>query len=95
VEGVWTGGGTDLLVDFEVQISAGQATVSNVGVLWEGRGDCEVNARLDVSVPVDESGFELEYYADEFSIVMSGTPASNSLITGTINVQRMIAAITR
>jgi len=87
MEGVWTGGGTNLLVDFEVQNSANQVTVSNVGILWEGRGDCELNVRLDVSVPVDESGFVLSYIADEFSVVMNGTLASNTLFTGVINVK--------
>ena len=85
--GVWTGGGTNLLVDFEVQIVAGQATVSNVGILWEGRGECELNARLDVSVPVDESGFVLNYIADDFSVVMNGALASSALFTGVLNIK--------
>jgi len=87
MEGVWTGGGTNLLVDFEVQTSAGQATVSNVGILWEGRDECELNARLNVNTPVDEKGFILNYYADEFSVVMNGTLATSSLFTGVINIK--------
>jgi hypothetical protein len=85
IVGVWTGGGSNLLLDFEVQNSAGQATISNVGILWEGRDECELNVRLDVSVPVEDSGFELTYQADEFSLVMTGVPASSTRFLGVLN----------
>jgi hypothetical protein len=84
VEGVWAGGGSNLLLNFEVQTSASQATISNVGILWEGRDECELNVRLKVSVLVEASGFELTYQADEFSLVMTGAPTSSSLFTGAL-----------
>jgi hypothetical protein len=87
VEGVWGGGGTNLLLDFDVQISDGQATISNFGILWMGRRECELNVRLDVLVPLDESGFEMNYQADEFSVAMLGAPTSNSVITGVVNIK--------
>ena len=87
MEGVWTGGGTDLLVDFEVHNSDGQATVSHVGILWVGRGECELNARLDVNVSIDENSFVMNYLGDEFSVVMNGIFKSSSLVTGVMNIK--------
>ena len=87
VEGVWTGGGTDLLVDFEVHLNDGQANVANFGILWVGRGECELNVRLEVSVPIDESGFSMNYTGDDFSVVMNGALKTSSLITGVMNIQ--------
>lgn len=99
--GMWTGGGTDLLVSFYIQSGGAEATLSNVGILWDGgyrfyevdTGDdepekvyylCEVNTQLDVLVPLDENGFELEYHGDEFSVIMRGTHVSSTVIDGVL-----------
>lgn len=87
VEGVWTGGGTDLLLDFEIHSSSGQANLSHVGIVWVGRGECELNVRLDVSVPVNEGSFVMNYHTDEFSVVMKGSQETSSLMTGTVEIQ--------
>jgi len=105
VEGVWTGGGTNLLLSFNIQNRDGEATLSDVGILWEGEGgyiiptavdgdeiepyyiDCEVNTHLEVLVPVDENGFEMNYHTDEFSLVLSGIPTSNTVIEGILNLK--------
>jgi hypothetical protein len=84
LEGLWHGGGTKLLLDFFVSISDGKAVLTNVGILWEGREECELNARYNVTVPIDENAFTMKYNVDEVAFQLSGTFASNEVVQGVL-----------
>ena len=87
VDGVWTGGGTKLLIDFVIQTSDGATTLSNVGIVWQGRNECDLNGRFDLSVPLNENGFVMNYNGDEVSFILSGTPSSSTVIEGVLNLK--------
>ena len=87
VEGVWTGGGTDLLLDFEIHSGNNQTSASHFGIVWVGRAECELNVRLVVSVPINEGSFVMNYHTDEFSVVMTGNQETSSLITGIADIE--------
>lgn len=86
LEGLWHGGGTNLLLDFFVSMSDGKAFISDVGILWVGRDECELNARYDVLVPVDENGFTMNYNIDDIAFELSGTLSSNEVIQGVLDL---------
>lgn len=87
VDGVWTGGGTKLLIDFMIQTSNGETTLSNVGIVWQGRNECDLNGRFNLSVPLNEDGFVMNYTSDEVTFILSGTPVSSTVIEGNLNLK--------
>jgi hypothetical protein len=86
VEGLWHGGGTSLLLDFYVNLRDGKAFITDVGILWGGRDECEVNARYDVLIPVDENGFTMNYNIGDISFQLTGTIESTEIIQGVFDL---------
>lgn len=80
--GLWHGGGTDLLVDFFINTGNGDAFVSDVGILWQGHVECELNARYQVELPLDENGFKMSYNKDDIAFEFYTTQVSPELILG-------------
>lgn len=80
--GLWHGGGDNLLLDFFIRIEAGKAFLIDIGILWEGRGECELNARYDVLIPVDENGFTMNYNTGDVAFELKGMPISSEVIQG-------------
>jgi hypothetical protein len=87
VDGVWTGGGTKLLIDFVIQTSNGATTLSNVGIVWQGHNECDLNGRFNLSAPLNENGFVMNYHSDELTFTLSGTPVSSTVIEGLLNLK--------
>lgn len=87
LEGLWHGGGDDFLVDFFISGGADSALVSDVGILWHGQGECELNARYDVQLPLDENGFSMTYNKDDIYFFFSATEISPGLILGVFNLR--------
>jgi hypothetical protein len=87
VDGVWTGGGTKLLIDFTIQTSDGTNTISNVGIVWQGHNECDLNGRFNISAPLNDNGFVLNYNSDEVTFILSGVPVSSSIIEGVLNLK--------
>jgi hypothetical protein len=85
--GLWHGGGTDLLVDFFINDENGKAFVTDLGVLWQGRGECELNARYQVEVPLDENGFTISYNKDDVAFEFYTTEISPELIRGSFDLR--------
>lgn len=83
LNGRWHGGGTNLLVDFLIE--AGM--ISDVGILWQGRDECEVNARYQVQLPLDENGFKMSYNKDDIAFVFYTTEISPELILGVFDLR--------
>jgi hypothetical protein len=85
VDGVWTGGGTRLLIDFVIQTGSGGTTLSDVGIVWQGHDECDLNGRFNLSAPFNENGFVINYNSDELTFILSGTPVSTTVIEGVLN----------
>jgi hypothetical protein len=85
--GLWHGGGTNLLVDFYINAGDGKAFVSDVGILWQGRDECEVNARYQVQLPLDENGFTMSYDKDDIAFELYTTDVSPELILGVFDLR--------
>jgi len=85
VDGVWTGGGTKLLIDFVIQTGSGGTTLSDVGIVWQGHDECDLNGRFNVSAPLNENGFVIRYNGDELTFVLSGASVSSRIIEGILN----------
>lgn len=83
LEGLWHGGGNNLLLDFFIALRQGVASLIDVGILWSGPGECELDARYTVEVPVDENGFSMTYNKDDVYFVLATTDVSPELILGT------------
>lgn len=86
LEGLWHGGGDNLLLDFFIRLQDGDAFLTDVGILWEGRDECELNARYDVQVPVDENGFTMNYNIGDVSFELSGTLESTEVFQGVFDL---------
>jgi hypothetical protein len=58
VAGIWTGGGTKLLISFNIQSGNDEATLSDIGILWEGHGECKlILPDSDVILPCERGIF--------------------------------------
>lgn len=85
--GLWHGGGDALLLDFFISLGDNAASVTNVGILWSGSGECELDARYTVDLPVGESGFSMTYNKDDIYFVLTATDISPELILGTFHLR--------
>jgi hypothetical protein len=76
-----------LLLDFFVRLMDGQAYIFDVGILWEGRDECELNARYDVLLPLNENGFTMTYSQSDITFELHGTVVSPVVIEGLLDLR--------
>jgi hypothetical protein len=76
-----------LLLDFFIRLMDGQAYIFDVGILWEGRDECELNARYDVLLPLDGNGFIMTYSQSDITFELHGSVVSPVVIEGLFDLR--------
>jgi hypothetical protein len=87
VEGLWTGSATNLLLTFQIAYQDGQVMLSDLGVLWFGRGDCTIDRLVVAATPIQPEEFTRFYKDDDIRYELTGRVDSATLIVGKITVQ--------
>lgn len=85
-EGTWGGGGTSLIVTFEIKKSGDQMQVSDLRLVWFGLGDCEVNHHIPEPSMIDGDTFTRYYNIDDIRYTLTGKFISPTVVQGNFDL---------